>query len=357
MIDVLSHDLNISQENYNLTSKDTAHIAYGGSYAGAFVAFLRVLYPETFWGSISSSGVTKAIYDYWAYYEPVATYGPPECIATLKTLTHVVDNILIGKKNDTQLTQTLKSAFGLGNLTESDDFGNQLSSGVGGWQSLNWDPEVTSNAFYSFCSNLTSTDILYPETASLNGTAAHLISAGGYDPKPDLVNNMLNYIGYLNLTTVSRCSAGRSQDECFSNHNASSYAGTDLSDYSWRSWAYQYCSEWGFLQTGSGVPKDQLSVISRTIDLEYTSLICKYAFNITEPSETEAVCVFRHATRLLTSRNPANKLLATSTAATTSPTRVSRSSTANGIPGGRRLLMPMATARVSGTLRLMSLSS
>jgi hypothetical protein len=37
-------------EKYNLTAPNTAHIAYGGSYAGAFVAFLRKLYPETYWG-------------------------------------------------------------------------------------------------------------------------------------------------------------------------------------------------------------------------------------------------------------------------------------------------------------------
>lgn len=54
-------------EDKDLTSKSTPWIAYGGSYAGAFVAFLRVTYPDVFWGAISSSGVTKAIWDYWAY--------------------------------------------------------------------------------------------------------------------------------------------------------------------------------------------------------------------------------------------------------------------------------------------------
>jgi hypothetical protein len=37
-------------EHHNLTSPHTAHIAYGGSYAGAFVAFLRKLYPDVYWG-------------------------------------------------------------------------------------------------------------------------------------------------------------------------------------------------------------------------------------------------------------------------------------------------------------------
>lgn len=37
-------------EHHNLTAPNTAYIAYGGSYAGAFVAFLRKLYPDVFWG-------------------------------------------------------------------------------------------------------------------------------------------------------------------------------------------------------------------------------------------------------------------------------------------------------------------
>lgn len=37
-------------EQYDLTAPNTAYIGYGGSYAGAFVAFLRKLYPDVFWG-------------------------------------------------------------------------------------------------------------------------------------------------------------------------------------------------------------------------------------------------------------------------------------------------------------------
>ena len=59
----------------NLTAPNAAYIAYGGSYAGAFVGFLRTTYPDVYYGSIASSGVTKAIWDYWAYYSPVAEYG------------------------------------------------------------------------------------------------------------------------------------------------------------------------------------------------------------------------------------------------------------------------------------------
>ena len=124
-------------EKYNLTALHAPYIAYGGSYAGAFVAFLRVLYPKIFFGkdtlqlraikveesrlmlgvgAISSSGVTEAVYDYWQYYEPIRQYGPPACISTTQKVTNIVDNIIIGK-NDTKLTAQLKAAFGLQNVT------------------------------------------------------------------------------------------------------------------------------------------------------------------------------------------------------------------------------------------------
>ena len=39
-------------EHLDLTAPNVAYLAYGGSYAGAFVAFLRKLYPDVYWGKI-----------------------------------------------------------------------------------------------------------------------------------------------------------------------------------------------------------------------------------------------------------------------------------------------------------------
>lgn len=272
-------------EDKDLTSNTTAYLSYGGSYAGAFSAFLRVVYPDIFWGSISSSGVTKAIYNYWQYYEPAAQYGPPICMATQKVFTHIIDTILIGN-NDSALTLRLKNAFGMPNVTHDADFANQLANGVGWWQSLNWDPEVSYPDFYEFCNNLTSFDVLYPATESRRSEAEDLITQGGYTPSESLVNQMLNYIGWINLTSVSTCNS-LDQNECFSNLNATYYQQDSLDQYEWRSWAYQYCTEWGYLQTGSGAPKDQLPLISRTIDIPYTSFVCRAAFNISKSPAVE----------------------------------------------------------------------
>jgi hypothetical protein len=126
-------------EDHDLTSDATPWISYGGSYAGAFSAFLRVKYPEIFWGAISSSGVTKAIYNYWQYYDPVAEYGPAFAMATQKLFVEMIDTIVIKKADNKALTQKLKAAFGMPNVTHVADFTNQLAQGVGWWQSLNWE--------------------------------------------------------------------------------------------------------------------------------------------------------------------------------------------------------------------------
>ncbi|KAL8829565.1 MAG: hypothetical protein Q9191_001942 [Dirinaria sp. TL-2023a] len=103
-------------EDKNLTASNAPYIAYGGSYAGAFVAFLRTQYPEVYWGSIASSGVTKAIYDYWEYYEPIRIYAPQECVTLTQKLVNIMDNIFKNYNNATQPAKQLKALFGLDGL-------------------------------------------------------------------------------------------------------------------------------------------------------------------------------------------------------------------------------------------------
>ncbi|RMZ91807.1 hypothetical protein DV736_g990, partial [Chaetothyriales sp. CBS 134916] len=274
-------------EDKDLTAPGTPYIAYGGSYAGGFVAFLRKVYPELTWGAISSSGVTAPIYDYWEYYEPVRKYGPSDCIANQQKLINVVDNIF--KKNDSATRETLKATFGLLDLTYDDDFANLISFGIGNFQSKNWDPAVNSPDFDYYCGNITSQSVLWPDTEAAASNASALVKAGGWGNESDtLTTPLLNFVGWINDSYVSTCDTAL--DGCFGTHNASAavYADKSLDNYNSLSWAYQYCTEWGFIQTGSGVPKDQLPLISRLLTLEYLTLICRYAFNITSPPD-EAV--------------------------------------------------------------------
>ncbi|KAK3934539.1 peptidase S28 [Diplogelasinospora grovesii] len=278
-------------EHLDLTAPKNAYIAYGGSYAGAFVAFLRKLYPDVYWGAISSSGVTEAIYDYWQYYEAARLFAPQNCVTATQKLTHLVDNILLGGHATGDYVQRLKTTFGLGNLTRSDDFANALSFGIQGLQGTNWDPTLNDTAFGDYCNAVSTSDkLLYPAMATRRSEVQELIVAGGYEHElEELTGQMLNYIGYVDETVVQSCIAqNESQDACLTNFNSAYYHQDDISQQ-WRSWPYQYCTEWGFLQTGSGVPADQLPLVSRLIDLNYASAVCKEAFNIYTPSDVEAI--------------------------------------------------------------------
>ena len=274
-------------EDDSLTAGTTPYIVYGGSYAGGFAAFLRTLYPGIFWGAISSSGVTEAVYNFWQYYEPIRQFGPPECISVIQIVTDVVDTVLLNK---TGSVADLKAVFGMSNITYNDDFASVLSYPLEYWQDRNWDPAVNSPEFMDFCNKVTNTSLIYPSTSSRKSSVQSLLALAGYkNASSSLVTSMLNYIGSIDATWVTPCiKGGETLDECFSTHNQSSYTPDSLSQ-TWRSWPYQYCTQWGYLVGGSGVPKNQLPLVSRTITPEYNSIICRDAFNITTPPDTEAI--------------------------------------------------------------------
>jgi hypothetical protein len=286
-IDYFARNVKFEGVDADLTAPNTPWIAYGGSYAGAQAAFLRVVYPDTFWGTISSSGVTTAIYDYWQYFEPIRQFAPPDVVQNTQFMVDVVDSILL-RSNNTAKAKQLKTAFGLGNVTDNSDFANVLTGGIYGWQSTNWDPELNSPSFWYYQNNMTST-LNFNATASQRATVKDLITFAGYQSTTVLENVLLNAIHYFDITTVSRWRRTKyTQDQYFTQLDPSAWEGTSLSDYTWRSWQYQVCTEWGYLQTGD-TPVEIKPLVSRLIDLDYTSFPCRAAFNITEPSHVENV--------------------------------------------------------------------
>jgi hypothetical protein len=272
-------------EDKNLTAPNTPWVVYGGSYAGAQAAFLRVVYPETFWGAISSSGVTAAIYDFWQYFEPIRLFGPPDCIKNTQILVDIIDKHLLKEDNDANI-KSLKTAFGLGDITDNRDFANQLT-GVYGWQSTNWDPKINGASFYNYCRNMTqSFDKAEPATESLRPVVADLASAAGYENDSLAQNITLNMISWVNQTVLPGWRRSKyTQDRYFTSLNATALQGyTELADYGSTSWSYQVCTEWGYIQTGN-TPADIQPLISRTLDLEYLTFFCRAQFNITTPPD------------------------------------------------------------------------
>lgn len=283
-IDYFARNVKFEGVDADLTAPNTPWIVYGGSYAGAQAAFMRVVYPETFWGAISSSGVTVAIWDYWQYFEPARLYGPPDCIKNTQVLIDVMDNILM-KENNTAKIQSLKNAFVLGNVTDNRDFANQIT-GVYGLQSTNWDPKGNSASFHNYCTNITAK----PTNENLRSTVADLVSAAGYGDDVHAQDVTLNAISWLNRTSLAGWRrSNATQDKYFTTLNATYLQSlTKLEDYESVCWSYQVCTEWGYIQTGN-TPEGIMPLISRTLDVDYLTFFCRAQFNITTPADTDKV--------------------------------------------------------------------
>ncbi|KAF2848562.1 serine peptidase-like protein [Plenodomus tracheiphilus IPT5] len=284
-IDYFARNVHFDGIDSDLTAPKTPWVVYGGSYAGAQAAFLRVVYPETFWGAISSSGVTTAIYDYWQYFEPARLFGPPDCIKNTQLLIDVVDGILI-RQNDTAKVQALKDVFGLPNVTDNRDFA-QIITGVYGLQSTNWDPKENSASLFNYCQNITADE---PSGENLRSSIADLVSTAGYSSNTLVQNITLNAVAWVNSSALTYWrSSNQTQDSYFTSLNATALQSyTTLEDYGATSWSYQVCTEWGYIQTGN-TPADIKPLISRTLDVDYLTFNCRAQFNITTPPEVERI--------------------------------------------------------------------
>ncbi|GFP60578.1 hypothetical protein ACSS6W_005986 [Trichoderma asperelloides] len=275
-------------EHLDLTAPGTPWIIYGGSYAGAFAAFARKLYPDVFWGGISSSGVTAAVEDLWQYFEAARQYAPGDCGPTTQKLTHVVDSVLFS--GDRTKVRKFKEMFGLGDL-EDDEFASTITRGLNGLQSTNWDPEEDVTSLGIYCAVVSSDVQLFSSTLHLIPTVQKLVQEAGFASESDaLSNRMLNYIGYIKdyvKKTLKSACKHKSAVECFSARHTPNDVRLEAG---WlRSWAYQVCTQWGYFVTGSGTPKDQLPMISRAITLEYASIHCEKLFNITTPPDVQSI--------------------------------------------------------------------
>ncbi|KAF8073998.1 serine carboxypeptidase S28-domain-containing protein [Lyophyllum atratum] len=251
----------------DLTSPNTPWIYYGGSYAGARAAHMKVLYPELVYGSIASSAVTHAALSNWEYMEVIRKAADPKCSSHLENSIVTIDNIL----DHPRLAPYLKGLFGLKDLQHDVDFVSLLESPLGSWQSKVWDPAVGSTRFDEFCTALNKPFGSFAAAADLpfNHTARMVTVADGL--KVDFA--IVNYANYIKQNVVSRCP---SDQTCFGTFDDSQYQLTTL-DQDWRLWQFQVCTQWGYFTTA---PPDQKQprIISRRLTLDYESKICKQAY-------------------------------------------------------------------------------
>ncbi|KAG6919235.1 hypothetical protein DXG01_008031 [Tephrocybe rancida] len=253
----------------DLTAPNTPWIYYGGSYAGARAAHMKVLYPELTYGSIASSAVTHAAITNWEYMEVIRRAADPKCSSHLENTIGTIDNVL----DHPRLKGPLKALFGLKDLEHDEDFVSLLQSPLGSWQSKVWGP-FGSTSFDDFCDALNNPFGKFSAAADLPyNDPARMVTLSD-DLKVDFA--IFNYAKYIKKHYVSQCPENKTVEECFGTFDDSQYQITTL-DQDWRLWQFQVCTQWGYFTTA---PPDQNQprIISRRLDLEYESKICKQAY-------------------------------------------------------------------------------
>ncbi|MCO5572592.1 hypothetical protein L7F22_026348 [Adiantum nelumboides] len=101
---------------FNLPDLENPWIVFGVSYSGALSAWFQLKFPHLSCGSLASSGVVEAIFNYTAFDEQVATSAGPACSKVLMEITALVEEGLV------QNATAVKSLFGAEQLAIDGDF-------------------------------------------------------------------------------------------------------------------------------------------------------------------------------------------------------------------------------------------
>ncbi|KAF8625947.1 hypothetical protein AX17_006673 [Amanita inopinata Kibby_2008] len=254
----------------DLTAPHFPWIYYGGSYAGARAAHMRVLYPELVYGAIASSAVTHAMLENWQYMEVIRSAADPKCSAQLESSIKTIDVLL----SHSHTTHMVKDLFGLRDLEHNEDFVSLLESPLALWQAKNWDPEVGSTGFDEFCAALNDplgTPVTFVEHLAY-GHPARMVSL----PQGLRLDfSVLKYANWIRKHIVSTCPPEFTQEECFGTFDDAKFQDISL-DQDWRLWLFQVCTQWGYFSTAP--PNHHPRIVSQLLTLEYESKICRQAF-------------------------------------------------------------------------------
>ncbi|KAJ8495194.1 hypothetical protein ONZ45_g12967 [Pleurotus djamor] len=252
----------------DLTAPNTPWIYYGGSYAGARAAHMKILYPDLVFGAIASSGVTHAALSNWQYMDIIRRAADQTCMNHLTKSIEIIDAILTTRV----FARPLKGLFGLADLKHDVDFVSVLESPLGSWQSKNWNPAIGSTRFDQFCAAINQPPA---------GKSALVELPYGHEERLvpivdglSLDFSLINYANFTKNSVVSRCRS--TVEECFGTFDDSQYQEIGL-DQEWRLWTFQVCTQWGYFTTA---PPDPFTprIISKLLTLDYESKICKQAY-------------------------------------------------------------------------------
>ncbi|XP_063230883.1 putative serine protease K12H4.7 [Bacillus rossius redtenbacheri] len=242
------------QTKYSLPAS-TKWVAFGGSYAGALAAWLRLKYPDRVHAAVSSSGTLLAVADFQDFYGTVvsslSTSGEG-CVEAIQSATTEMSSLLgsSGGQESVKKLFGMCSGFDAGSLLDAGSLYCVLADGVADVVQDNnndkpsWDSSSTD--VDAMCRVMTNASV---------GSPAQRYSA---------------------LTALT---TGSGEDDCadYSYRSTVDY----VLDTAWggagdgdRQWMYQTCTEFGFFGTSSLAPH----VFGDKFPLEYFVQQCSDVF-------------------------------------------------------------------------------
>lgn len=242
----------------------TPWVWIGGSYPGVRGALLRVRNPETIYAVWASSAPVQASVDMWQYYGQVERGVPRNCSADLTAITRYVDGVLA---NETAAeVAVLKRSLLEAVLASPEDpepvlgdeyldgcdnvcIGYNLLLPFGNYQYTG--PKVQVEPFCDILETQNRTDV---RTTDNGGLAKAIAPASGLALEFDVSTAWNAFLVALKET----------------NYDAGS--GSDDDPVSTVSYAWQFCTEFGFFQRGN--PDNPHTIQSQFIDFEDVQLYC-----------------------------------------------------------------------------------
>ncbi len=211
---------------YNLTEKNV-WVAFGGSYAGALTAWVRIKYPHLIYASISSSAPVHAVLDFQAYNEVVANSlatplvgGSPECTAAVSAAFDDVKQLLQTPDGQNSLSAQFNTCTPLANASALD-----------------------TQVFWGDLSGIFQGPVQYNDEmpGALNiSVMCQFMLTQGYTPLQNLAR----------LSNFSQ--AGTCQDISYADQLAqlnNTVVNKGQTGVGLRQWTYQTCAQFGYFQT------------------------------------------------------------------------------------------------------------
>ncbi|XP_074588139.1 putative serine protease EDA2 isoform X2 [Curcuma longa] len=239
--------------NYNL-SRESPWFVFGVSYSGALSAWFRLKFPHLTCGSLASSAVVLAVYNFTEFDQQVGESAGAECKSALQQITYLVDEEL---KTD---SKSVKKLFAAAELKNDVDFLYLLAdAGAIAFQYGN--PDVLCSPIVDAMKNGKNLLEAYAEYVKDYYIGKFGASIKTYDQQ------------YLKNTTPGENSADRL-------------------------WWFQVCTEVAYFQVA---PKND-TVRSPNIDTRYHLDLCKNVFGEGVYPDVEMTNIYYGGTRIAGSK-------------------------------------------------------